>query len=312
MVTPIAGRAAVYTALMGGYETLLEQPAALTSELPFICLTDDPTLVSDTWEIRLVSPAFPRDSVRSARVLKIRGHEELAPFYRTLWIDNSVLLTAEPEGLLSDWLETADFAVPLHSYRASVADEFEAVGSMKIDDPVRVYEQLTHYSLFAPHVLQMRAHWTGILARRHTQAVGKTMELWIDNVLRYSRRDQLSVGLAIDSAQHPIREIDVDNFSSTFHEWPRSHDRQQKLRVRATEESGVALSDDLARLAREIDENTIQSIRAIELREATIAELQGHITTMAGTLTWRLGSRVGRATLPVRKLLSVVRRRGRN
>ncbi|MEI9906549.1 MAG: hypothetical protein WDO06_00345 [Actinomycetota bacterium] len=30
----------VYTALLGGYETLVEQPKALESSIDFICLTD--------------------------------------------------------------------------------------------------------------------------------------------------------------------------------------------------------------------------------------------------------------------------------
>lgn len=312
MVTMASGQSAVYTALMGGYETLLEQPVALSSDLPFICFTDDPTLVSDTWEVRLVTPAFPEDSVRSARVLKIRGHEDLGPFDRTLWIDNSVLLTAEPEKILSEWLHSADFSLPLHSYRDTVADEFEAVGSMKIDDPVRVYEQLMHYTSFAPHVLQMRAHWTGVLARRHTVAVDKTMERWLDNVLRYSRRDQLSIGLAIDSARHPIREIEVDNFTSSWHEWPRSQDRQRKLRVRAAVEHGAPIEQDLARMAREIDENTIQSVRAITIREERIASLEAYITMLLGTLTWRVGSRVGKAIRPARNFVGRVRRLGRS
>jgi hypothetical protein len=38
----------VYTTLIGGYEKLNEQSVATNSRLPFICLTDDPDLRSET------------------------------------------------------------------------------------------------------------------------------------------------------------------------------------------------------------------------------------------------------------------------
>lgn len=52
-------RRAVYTALLGRYEELNEQPTALNTDIPFICFTDDPNLVSETWQIHLVDPLFP-------------------------------------------------------------------------------------------------------------------------------------------------------------------------------------------------------------------------------------------------------------
>ena len=76
--------AAVYTALLGGYERLNDdQPR--DSDLPFICFTDDPRLRSTTWDVRLVEPAFPLDLVRSQRDIKLRGHASLEEFSETLY-----------------------------------------------------------------------------------------------------------------------------------------------------------------------------------------------------------------------------------
>lgn len=304
---------AVYTALMGGYERLLEQPVARDSAIPFICLTDDPTLSSETWQIRIVTPAFPQDSVRSARALKIRGHDALAEFDETLWIDNSVLLTRDPGELLDGWLTAADFAVPIHSYRESVAAEFEAVGSMKVDDPVRVYEQLMHYAAFAPEVLSGRAHWTGVLARKNTPAVHRTMQHWLDNVLRYSRRDQLSIGLAIHLAEHPVLELEVDNFGSDWHEWPKSVDRRQKLRPAPDAEGGESPAHAIARMTQEIDELTLQSVHSVVSRDGIIADLRRQIAAISASRsaifasrTWKIGSRINRALSPLRKLRRVI------
>ncbi|MEO8908191.1 MAG: hypothetical protein ABI310_08950, partial [Microbacteriaceae bacterium] len=60
-------RQAVYTSLLGGYEELNEQEIARSGATTFLCFTDDPGLTSETWEIVLVEPRFPLDTVRSQR-----------------------------------------------------------------------------------------------------------------------------------------------------------------------------------------------------------------------------------------------------
>src|SRR3954471_6762624 len=106
----------VYTALMGGYEELQDQPLARTSSVDFVCLTDQPGLRSDDWDVRLVEPVLPADSIRSARALKIGGHPDLETYQETLWIDNRVRLVTDPSELLGTWLAGADIAVPHHSF----------------------------------------------------------------------------------------------------------------------------------------------------------------------------------------------------
>jgi len=110
--TESAPRRVVYTALIGAYELLNEQPIAKSSNIDFICFTDDPALVSDSWEIRLIEPRFPRDTIRSARYLKVMGPDILGEYDESLWIDNSIVLRATPESILDEWIADADFALP--------------------------------------------------------------------------------------------------------------------------------------------------------------------------------------------------------
>jgi Protein of unknown function (DUF616) len=218
---PTVPRRAVYTALMGQYETLQEQPVARESDIPFICFTDDPSLESSTWDIRLVEPLFPLDSIRSARTLKIVGNEVTQEYDETLWIDNRVILTARPEEILDSWLERSDIAVFEHSFRDSVSAEFAAVAAEGYDDPTRVYEQLIHYAELLPESLERKPLWTGLIARRRSALVTETMELWWAHVLRYSRRDQLSVVYALHGSRAPINEMTSEsNHRSEWHEWP--------------------------------------------------------------------------------------------
>jgi FkbM family methyltransferase len=211
---------AVYTALFGNYEGLQEQPAAASSTVPFICFTDDPDLTSETWEVRLAAPRFPLDSIRSARSVKILGHPDLADFTETLWIDNRVELTADPGAVLDSWLRDADVALFEHSFRETVLDEFTAVVDGGYDDPSRVYEQLIHYAESDPDVLEERPLWTGMIARRSTSAVRAAMASWSDHVMRYSRRDQLSISQTIRGHHLRVTRLVSDNRESEWHQWP--------------------------------------------------------------------------------------------
>ncbi|RYF28092.1 MAG: hypothetical protein EOO23_07605, partial [Comamonadaceae bacterium] len=79
----------IYTVLIGNYESLNEQPMALSSDIPFICLTDNPSLKSESWTIVQVPTAFPMDPIRSQRILKICPHRvpALSAFDQSLYID---------------------------------------------------------------------------------------------------------------------------------------------------------------------------------------------------------------------------------
>lgn len=255
----------VYTVLLGGYDALLEQEVAAGSDSEFICFTDDPQLSSDTWEIVRVAPRFPQDLHRSSRVLKILGHERLAEFDSTLCIDASVRLRRDPRLIIEDWLTgDVDMALAAHSYRDQIVDEFDEVIRLNYDDRARVYEQLVDYSIAYPDVLEARPHWGGMLVRRRTPEVEGAMRLWFDHVLRYSRRDQLSLMVALLHGGVRFRSLELDNFGSEYHEWPVISERRVSIGKASTYPPGPMVSE-LRRALRRITE-----------LEQEIARLEGH------------------------------------
>lgn len=290
----------MYCALIGGYEKLLEQPSALEGSIPFICLTDDPALTSETWDVRLIEPEFPLDRVRSARILKIRGHKLLNDFDETLWLDNTVAFSGDPNDLLDEWLAIADLAVPRHSFRASVAEEFAEIVILKLDDPARIFEQWAHYEALAPAVLRADAHWTGMLARRWTAEVRDTMQVWLDHVLRYSRRDQLSVGVALAGAQHEVNVVELENSSSRWHEWPRSQGRNVRAGERVAHDPFEVLILELAQAHKDLDAATIELVDSVKIREAIIVDLEVSLSDGDPRLQAVLTSRSWRLTAPYR------------
>jgi hypothetical protein len=195
-------RGCVYTTLIGRYEKLKEQPMARESPLPFIWLTDDPDVTSETWRVVRVRPLFAHDSVRSQRMLKLLPHRHLGNFELSLYIDNSVVLSAPPEKIFAEYFSDVGLVLPAHSFRERVRDEFVEVSAERLDDPELVAEQLANYESSDPNVLNERLYWSAVMLRNHGDAkVREVLKVWAMHVLRFSRRDQLSacVWLAISS-----------------------------------------------------------------------------------------------------------------
>ena len=310
-------RGCVFTTMIGGYETLNEQPTAADSVIPHICLTDDPSLRSESWQVRLVKPAFEMDPIRSQRKLKIRPEEHLDDIDWSIYIDNTVRLTASAREVLR--LVPAGVPVGLvrHSFRDSVLDEFHEVATLGLDDPSRIFEQLNHYQLVAPEVLDEPPFWTGLIFRDHTDAAVMRMEdMWLEQVLRYSRRDQLSVNLVIKKSEIQIKTLSLDNHLSEYHRWPNSSVR--RLANRRPSVSMVPASARLHFAERALDDQISQAsarerafssqvIRADALEQA----LTAHKTRSAALKAARDGmlrSKSWRLMAPARRVGDAARR----
>lgn len=281
---------AVYTALLGRYEALAEQPVAAGSDVPFICLTDDPELRSDSWDVRLVTPALDMDPVRSARALKITGHAELAAYDETLWVDARVRLKADPATILDEWLDGSDLTVAKHSFRPDVVTEFEEVLIAGLDESARLYEQLTHYTTTAPALLDAQVPWTAILARRRTPDVERAMAEWLLHVVRYSRRDQLSFVHATGRAGVAARLVEIDNYRSDLHEWLGVESRSGRRHVWAVSESLRPPVARIGELQIRLEETTKGLVATIKERDDQIAALKQE----AGVLRRKLARRNAR------------------
>ena len=298
-----APTAAVYTALFGGYEQLNEAQEQGDGSVPFICFTDDIALRSSVWDVRLVAPLFAADLQRSQRDIKIRGHRDLDQFERTLYIDNSVSLMGPPSEVLDDWLRDDPIAIPAHSYREAVLDEFRAVLEIGLDDPARVHEQLHHYSTYFPEILEQRPYWGGMIARRRSPEVAETMNRWFDEVCRYSRRDQLSANVVFSQSPIRPRAVEIDNHGSSAHRWPVSVGRKSP-------ESAFGSHRTLPNLAREqvLDGEVRELRRELSALRQTEQALRQTEHALAQAIQEMHSSRSWRITAPLRRLRSLGRK----
>ena len=235
----------VYSALIGDYERLVDKPVGRPSGVYFVMFTDSPdeSRISG-WNVVRVKPRYTFDTVRSARYLKIVGHPLLDAYDETLWIDNRVTLKEGFDDLFSQ-LDTAQLALPQHSFRGGLVQEFDSVIAMGFDDPARVREMFRIAG--SAQLIDTQTLWTGLMLRRRDPEVVECMRIWMDHVLLTSRRDQLSINFAIASSGLSFRAFDLDNWSSPFHEWVSTEHINRNSRIQswrpADRSMGVRLGD---------------------------------------------------------------------
>jgi hypothetical protein len=129
-----------------------------------------------------------------ARCLKCLSHRWLPDADVSIWVDGCLEMLVEPERFL-EWLGDADVGAMTHPSRdCAYAEGLRCVVKGKAPKDV-IHKQLQAYrdEGFPEHFGLVE---TGLLVRRHTQAVMDLNELWWEQILRYSRRDQVSLPYA--------------------------------------------------------------------------------------------------------------------
>jgi len=244
--------ACVYTTLIGRSELLNEQPTARVSTIPYICLTDDPDLRSDTWQVRLMEAGFEDDPGRHRRDLKLRPHVHLPEVGRSLYIDNAVVLREPGERLLELVPPGTPLGLTHRSSRVPLLEALLVAAHEGLDDSSLVFEQLDQYQRIAPELLDEPVYWTSLLVRDHRDPAVRTLgELWLAQVLRYSPRDQLSLNLAMRRAGLVAHDLVLDDHASPFHSWPHGRGRGQPATPRH-DDSALPTAARIAALEQEL------------------------------------------------------------
>jgi O-antigen biosynthesis protein len=215
----------VYTALLGGYDRLLEQP--LEAGTDYLCVTDGPLPESLTWSSRQVCHrARPQ---RVARWLKTHPHEVAPAHDWTVWIDARVSIRVpDLVATLLDAASASGLAVIASHPRQCLYDEAAKVYRDGFDTSPRLLAQIRRYRRagYPPgHGL-----WsTMVLARdNRSPAIRKLNESWHREIALGSVRDQVSLPfvawrLGVEPAVLPVDPFDNPLFSMHDHVTPRRY-----------------------------------------------------------------------------------------
>lgn len=226
-------RKAVYTFIFGDYDDL-KSPAIITPGWDYICFTDDPSLRSDVWDVRLSARSrADRQLEHKKYAIKhiILFHQYLKGYDLSLSIGAQLELNCNLNDLMREHFRAGDdMMICQHPERDCIYDEAEVCKGWLLDDPARIDAQMQRY-----RAMEYPAHnglyATGIIGRWHDRANVQAMcEFWWEEYRRGSRRDQLSLNYAIWKSA-PVR-ISAVNFAQQFDDRRNFKLHPHKLRIR--------------------------------------------------------------------------------
>ncbi|QFT88420.1 hypothetical protein FIU87_07175 [Bacillus sp. THAF10] len=181
----------VYTAITNNYDSLKE-PTFISPNVDYICFTDNKDLVSDIWEVRLIDNTLTLDHTRKARKYKILPHHFLKEYEYSIWIDGRYLIKGDLVELLNKHLTKSNLAVYNHPQRNCIYQEAKAVVAFRKEEYAIAKKQCNFYRQKGYPKRNGLIASPIILRKHNDQGVRKLMEDWWEQILLFSKRDQLS------------------------------------------------------------------------------------------------------------------------
>ena len=220
----------VFTALFGQYESLNELIILKNPTTRYVCFTDDSSLSSKTWEVKVVESKMHGNPSRNSREIKMLGHKYFPEGTRSLYVDNTVRLKVDGSIVLEEWLKQGNITFMRHYSRKTVRGEFFACSAYGLDDQKKIWNQFKYYRKNYPAILKQRPYWGGMIARHQSDDTNKFMETWKQQFDKFTKRDQLSINVSSTISGVKIGTIDGKNDSSEWHEWPVHTNRKTQMR----------------------------------------------------------------------------------
>lgn len=184
-------RVAVYTASIG-FPTIVKDPVfPKPPNWDFFFFTDNPNLHSNYFQIVNVSRHPELDPNRDAKQYKLLPHKYFPDYDYSIWIDSSIALLPMFPKLAAEMFQYPA-ALFKHPERQSIYAEAEVIRKHGLADLKRLRNQMATYERENyPDTNPLAAG--GVLFRHHNlPAIREFNELWFEQIIKFSKRDQLS------------------------------------------------------------------------------------------------------------------------
>ncbi len=207
----------VYTCITGDYDDLKE---VLVKEdnIDYICFTNNKKITSNSWKIIHIEDNN-LDNHYLSRKIKMLGHPYIDKNYDlSIWIDASIIFKKSVTNFLHKYFDLKKdlLAACKHFARNSIREEAKVCLRYQKDSKDKINKLLSFYEKenFQDNLglLEM----TLIIKRNRDPLVKKTMELWFDMILKYSKRDQLSFMYCLSVTRLPFKVIPLDVWHNEY------------------------------------------------------------------------------------------------
>lgn len=192
-------RIAIYTCIIGAYDKIAE-PLFCPDNCDFYIVTDQDISSKSVWkkiEIdRQLDELKNLSNVEINRYFKMHPHILFSKYRYSIYLDGNI----QPISDLTEFVNLigkSGIAAHRHSFRNCVYKEAEVLIYLKKDNPQRIREHVKYLKdVGMPENYGLIE--CNVIAREHHNAVCKSvMDLWWEEFMKHSRRDQISFAHAL-------------------------------------------------------------------------------------------------------------------
>jgi hypothetical protein len=191
----------IYTVITGGKDTLSEDINIKGAKA--VCFTDDPTMKSKKWEIRLIPNLF-KDVRRDSRMVKMLPHIYFPDASHSLYLDGNIICKVPMQRLVDEWLEDTDIALFKHHTRNCLFDEADECIRLELDDKEVIERHKMRYAGFPKG---KGLYQCGVILRKHTTKIKRLNEMWWAEYCAGCKRDQVSFPYCLEKEGISINAI---------------------------------------------------------------------------------------------------------
>ena len=187
----------LYTIIVGDYDILNEIPRKLDN-WDYVCYTDNPDLVSSSWDIRFLENEMGLDPIRLSRYYKINNHLVDKGYDLSIYTDANIRIRGDLDCYIAHaHVPGSVFSILLHPFLFSLEQEVKQCIEHEKDNVTLLMAQYNHYIAkgyrdFFPHInARMMIRKTG------DPSVRRLMGTWFEQLQNWSKRDQVSFNYSL-------------------------------------------------------------------------------------------------------------------
>lgn len=199
-------RGCVYTCLTGDYDKLPTH-RYLSPQYDYICFTDNAELLKNghaVWQVRPL-PFDKGDRVINSRFPKLNPHLVVGEYEHSVYVDANIDIVTNKLFRICE-KSSKDIMIPKHNERECLYAEARKVYDLNKDTPENIFKTLAvlHDNGF-PQNFGLAEN--NIIWRKHTPEIQQIDEQWWDMFIKYSKRDQLSLGYVLWTQNRSFQDM---------------------------------------------------------------------------------------------------------
>lgn len=202
-------RIAVYTCITGNYDEPIE-PVYIPENNDFYIVTDMEVSPDSAWkkiDINNINAIKEIDNTRKARYIKTHPHLLFPNYEYSIWVDSNFKVVGDLSKYIKYVGKVIPFASNWHPKRNCIYKEVEACILRKKDNNDLLRKQVEYYHTQGfPQEFGLIE--TNMIIRKHgDKKCIALMEAWWNEMVRWSKRDQLSLPYVIWKQGYTMKDL---------------------------------------------------------------------------------------------------------